>query len=71
MQIGILAATHLTEDRDPKEGVKGKPEGAKGVCNNIEKMIAPSIFTQILDLRLRLSGLGVREYLSTQLHKLY
>jgi hypothetical protein len=33
----MLAAKHQTELRDPNGGVRGRTEGAEGICNPIEK----------------------------------
>ena len=33
----MLAANHQIEQGDPNEGVRGRTEGAEGVCNPIER----------------------------------
>jgi hypothetical protein len=41
----ILAANHLTEHWDPNEGVRGRPEGAEGVCNTTGRTAISTIQT--------------------------
>ena len=33
IQMGMLAVYHRTEPEDPNGGVRGRTEGAEGVCN--------------------------------------
>jgi hypothetical protein len=33
----ILTSNHQTEHGDPKEGVRGRTEGAEGDCNSIRR----------------------------------
>jgi len=40
MQMGMLAANHWIENRVPNGGVRGRTEGAEGVCNPIERTIS-------------------------------
>jgi hypothetical protein len=35
----MLAANYWTEHRNPKGGVRGRTEGAEGICNLIESTI--------------------------------